>query len=199
MSENMAETVSIPQDHDGNTGLVYEQNLPLRWWQLPGCPEETELNRLNESALRILHVALAWNESLPAVEGQEEATARAYELVEFKVNLLVELVSELLTRDQPLPIPASVELRSEGLWWKTARPPGFSEILRMELYILPCVPKPLALIAEVTSVERSDDLYRVHARFLCMTEQVRDALEKMIFRHHRRTVAEARRTASPDA
>ena len=199
MSKNTVETASISHNQDQKTGLVYGQNLPLRWWQLPGCPEEIELNRLNESALRILHVAMAWNDTLPAVEGTEEATARAYEIVEFKLNLLVELVSELLTRDQPLPIPAPVELASKGISWKTARPPGFSEILRIELYILPCVPKPLALVAEVTSIERSDDLYRVHARFLGVTEKVRDAIGKMIFRQHRRTVAEARRSASPDA
>ena len=127
----------MPQDNQENTSLVYQQNLPLRWWQLPVCPDDTELNRLNEAALRILHVAQAWDESLPAAEGQDEPVARAYELVEFKVNLMLELISELLTRDQPLPVPASVELSGDGIKWKTARPPGFSEILRIEVYILP--------------------------------------------------------------
>ncbi len=196
MSEVIPEPREIPEplEVQESTALVYEQNLPLRWWQLPCLPEENELHRLNDAALRIVQVALAWEPTPQAPEGHEEPGGRASELVEFKVNLLLELVSELLTRDQPLPIPAAVELTGEGIWWKTARPPGESEILRVELYILPSIPKPLVLIGEVTSIERSDDLYRVHARFLDMPEQLHEAMQKMIFRHHRRLVAEARRT-----
>ena len=183
-----------PLEIQETTALVYEQNLPLRWWQLPCRPDENELNSLNDAALRIVQVALAWDPTPQAPDAHEESGGRAYELVEFKVNLLLELVSELLTRDQPLPIPAAVELTGEGIWWKTARPPGESEVLRIELYILPSVPKPLVLVGEVTSIERSDDLYRVHARFPDMPEQLREAMQKMIFRHHRRLVAGARRT-----
>lgn len=190
----MTEVIPEPQEIQESATLVYEQNLPLRWWQLPSRPDENELSRLHDAALRIVHVALAWDGTPPASEGQEEPGGRAYELVEFKVNLLLELVSELLTRDQPLPIPAAVQLTGEGIWWKTARPPGVSEILRIELYILPSIPKPLVLIAEATSIERSDDLYRVHARFLEMPDLLQNAMGKMIFRHHRRLIAEARRT-----
>ena len=190
----MTEVIPEPEEIQESAALVFEQNLPLRWWQLPSRPDENELGRLHDAALRIVHVALAWDDAPPVQELQEEAAGRAYELVEFKVNLLLELVSELLTREQPLPMPAPVQLTGEGLWWKTARPPGVSEILRVELYILPSIPKPLVLIAEVTSIERSDDLYRVHVRFVEIPDLLRDALEKMIFRHHRRLIAEARRT-----
>ncbi len=190
----MNDVIPEPEEIQENAALVYEQNLPLRWWQLPNCPDDNELSRLHDAALRIVHVALAWDETPLSNEASEESGGRQYELVEFKVNLLLELVSELLTRDQPLPIPAAVQLTGEGLWWKTARPPGVSEILRMEPYILPSIPKPLVLIGEVTCIERSDDLYRVHARFLQMSELLQNAMEKMIFRHHRRLVAEARRT-----
>ena len=78
MSEVIPEPREIPEplEVQESTALVYEQNLPLRWWQLPCRPDESELNRLNDAALRIVQVALAWDPIPQAPEGHEESGAR---------------------------------------------------------------------------------------------------------------------------
>jgi len=178
--------------------LVYEETLPLRWQRLAARPSETEIHRLNDTALATLQVALAWDDS-PSPEATEEGGQRAPELfrLELKLNLLLELFAELLSRQGLVPDAIPVRLTPEGLDWETAEPPAPSDYLVLSVYLLPGVPKPVNLPALTRSVQAMGGRYRVHADLLALSPHVQDYLEKLIFRFHRRRVAEARRGRAP--
>jgi len=182
-----------------NPALVYEETLPLRWQRLAARPSETEIHRLNDTALATLQAALAWDDPSGA-EAAEEGGLRAQELLrlELKLNLLLELFGELLIRQGLVPEAIPVRLTPEGLDWETAEPPAPSDCLILSVYLLPGVPKSVDLPALTRTVQASDGRYRIHADFLAPAPSVRDYLEKLIFRFHRRRVAEVRRGRRTD-
>lgn len=173
------------------TGLAYAAAMPFQWTRLDGPPDADALARYNESALRLLQVALVWDEA-PAPEGADDA-ARAHDLarVEAKLNLLLELFGELLAGAAPAAVPLGIS--SRGLHWNTRQPPGPGDYLDLTLYLVRGFPKPLRLPAEVLTVTRQGPGFEVRAGFHDLSASVQDGIDKIVFRYHRRRVAQARR------
>ena len=180
--------------------LVYEETLPLRWQHRAARPSENEIHRLNDIALATLQAALAWDES-PVAEAAEEGGLRAPELLrlELKLNLLLDLFGELLIRQGLVPDAIPVRLTPESLEWETTEPLASSDYLILSIYMLPGVPKPVDLPALIDTVQPSGGRYRIRSDFLTLAPPVRDYLEKLIFRFHRRRVAEVRRGRRMDS
>jgi hypothetical protein len=182
-----------------DNALVHEDTLPVGWQRLGAAPHPGELHRLNASALHVLQAALAWDE-LPAPDTEEEAGVRTQELLrlETKLNLVLELLSELVQQQGLMPNPVPVRLSAEGIGFETHDRLAPGEHLRLGIYLVAGTPKALTLPAVVKAVERRGDAYWVQARFVDLTAAVRDLLERLLFRFHRRRVAQARRAHQPD-
>jgi hypothetical protein len=87
-------------------------------------------------------------------------------------------------------------VRLSGQWaeWADPDPPAPGDALLLALYLNPIVPDAVALPARVERVaEEPGGEARVRASFGAMPAPLRNALEKLIFRHHRRQVAEQRK------
>lgn len=176
------------------TGLVYEDHLPLHWKEVTeplaaaGWPP---LHENNEDVLR----SLSMLEEHPQ-EIAEEHPAVAHELrrLDFKLNLLLDMVGLLVARDLALPERIAVRLTAQGLEWGTEQPPVRGVLVRLELYLSTRLPRPLLLHARIQQLQPAGQgLTRVAAVFEHLSELEADWLEKIIFVHHRRQVAHARR------
>ena len=177
-----------------NTGLVYEDQLPLHWQAVVAPMDATHwlhLHETNEDVLR----SLSMLEEHPH-EIVEEHPAVAHELrrLDFKLNLLLDMVGLLVARDLALPARVLLRLAAHGLEWSTPQPPALGSLARLELYLSSKLPRPLVLLGRIQSHSpAADGLSRVVAVFEDLSELEADWLEKIIFVHHRRQVAHARR------
>jgi len=169
------------------TGLLLEDRLPLHWRVAVTPDAAPQLQLSNEETLRVI---LSLDEH--HVEASDENPEFAHEVqrLESKINLILELVSQLLARQLQLPEALPVRLSAHEIEWETATAPAVGSSVLIETYVCPSYPRPLFLPATVIGSSGG----RVRAEFDDLGEPVQDLLEKLIFRHHRRLIAASRRT-----
>lgn len=178
-------------------GLVYQANLPLSWRRVDDTdiPTPDPLNFGNEQTLRLL---AAVEEFLPdSVE--EYSQNHDYARLELKLNLLLELVSELLAAQRTLPAPRSVRFNAHAVEWDHlgGEAPTVGDRLLLDLYPSAEVPRPLRLRVLVQQVQAAAEEAIVTASIEPLSDTVVDLLEKLIFRRHRRSIAHSRPKSRP--
>ncbi len=173
-------------------GLSYEDTLPLRW-TVVSAPADASYPRLEEANAEFLRTMSALEEH--ALETADENPELAHEIqrLESKVNLLLGMVSRLLTQQQPLPAPLPVRLNAGGIEWVSPLAPAVGDHVQIELYLRQDYPLPLLLAGRVGAVASVPAGRRTEVVFEALGDTVQDWLEKTIFRYHRRLVAHSRR------
>lgn len=169
--------------------LAYIDVVPLRWVPLtePLDPERAAANI--DQNLRLLQ-AFAALEDHGSVEKPDENGPHAADLlrIEFKVNLLLDLVGQVIAGSQQRPAPMAMRFNAHGAVWQardaTALQPGMSGVL--ELFLREALVQPLRLAGRIVSVGADR---RVKVKFEATGEPVADLIEKLAFRRHRRQVA----------
>lgn len=174
-------------------GLVYEDVLPLRWRSLELHHTTLELARLQDNNEEVLRVISVLDEHLS--DNSEEHTPLNQEMlrVETKVNLLLALVGQLFTLHYPQPPAKPIKLSPYGIEWVSGDGGSIGEYGVVELYLSPRCPRPLVFPGTVTKVKALPSGHSIETEFTDMNEVARERLEKIIFRHHRRSVALSRR------
>ncbi len=176
-------------------GLALHDFLPLAWEPSP-LSDPAELEHYNQETARALQ-ALALFEEAPK-EISTDAIPKGQELLhlEAKVDVLLSLVTRLVSQQQGLPKRHNTVLRADSLEWtgpgaEQARTGDTGVIV---IYPNPLLPMPFRLAGRVVStVERAGIKWRL-TRFENLSPLVSVGLEKLVFRRHRRQVAIARGT-----
>jgi Atypical PilZ domain, cyclic di-GMP receptor len=169
------------------SGLVLEDRMPLRWSvsETPGgAPHQQQAN---EETLRVI---LSLDEHHVEASDENPEFAHEVERLETKINLILELVSQVLARHLQLPEARPVRLSAHEIEWETATAPAVGSPVVIEAYVCPRYPRPLFLPATVQGVAAG----RARAVLDDLGEPVQELLEKLIFRHHRRQIAATRRS-----
>lgn len=179
-------------------GLSFEASLPFTWRVLDAVPDAAHLtywNEYNEAALRNI-AALDEHTNQPP----EEHATQGHDLVrvEFKINLLLDLVGQLLAQQMLLPETVWLKVGARGVEWGHPHPPALEQSLLLQLYLTPGYPRALELPATVVKLDTQSKEPRCTAAFVGCSESVCDWLEKLIFRHHRRSIAHARGPRAED-
>lgn len=171
--------------------IVYEDDLPLAWDPLPGEPAADQLARWNAANERILRLVSGLEEHHHEMGEDHSAEAQELARLDFKLNLVLELVGELLATQLAFPPPRRVRLNAQGIQWhESGQAPTPNGLVHMTLYLHRQLPKPLELVGRVQQVDSAPEGGRtVVAAFHGLSEPVHDLLEKLIFRHHRRSIA----------
>jgi len=156
--------------------------FPVSWQDMPAGFADAEYAALHEGNLMLLN-AIAVMEQPRHIEG-EEGSALHLDMfrLEAKVDLLTSLVTRLLTHYEMVPPLAAVTLNARTFHWHgkvLPVEPGQSGII--ELYVHPLVAAPLRLPARIEAAGV--------ASLGEMSQPVRNALEKFLFRQHRRQIA----------
>jgi hypothetical protein len=178
-------------------GLSYQGSLPLAWREvtLPGEREWGELKSTNMDVLRTFFALESYSgeasEELPEADTQQVAR------LDFKLNLILDLVGYLIARQQLIPKAHPLILTPDKICWLDGTAPNQNSLLYIELYCSLHYPRPLALYARVTEVTPQSGDWSVTAEFQGLGETVRDALERFIFVQHRRAISHSRRSKSP--
>ena len=176
-----------------NQGLIYEGLLPFRWQPMDSNTSPLDLAKFdanNDEVLRFIDVL----DELPNESSVEHSNInQELAKIEVKFDLLLNLVTQLLSVYFPLPSPVHVKLTPSGLQWISTEAINPGEYGQIEIYMSSRCPRALVFPARIELNEKDGAEYRISAQFSEMSGSIRERLERLIFRHHRRGVALARR------
>ena len=183
----------ITLDH----GLIYEDMLPMKW-QVCDSPfsasDSAKIHANNEEVLRYIDIL----DDHHGESANVDHSSLNSELVklDIKFDLLLSLVTKLLTVYFPFPDPIHLKLTPHHIEWlsnEAIKPGSHGQI---ELYLSNRCPQFLMLPFIVDHIDLEGNAYRVSACFDGLNSSLKERLEKLIFRRHRRGVALARRMVS---
>jgi hypothetical protein len=174
-------------------GLIYEDSIPISWRELGQDLSPAQIVKTHQSNERVLR-CFASLEEYRTDAADEEHGHVAHELsrLEFKMNLLLDMVARLLVEHVATPAAVPVRMSGVGIRWQSPAAPAVGSVLSVDIYLNQAYPSPITLYGEVTAVTPADGGFQIELRYQEMSETVRSWIEKMIFRHHRRQVAHAR-------
>ncbi len=112
--------------------------------------------------------------------------------LESKLNALFDMVGLLLEQTLSIPDPVECVIQRDGIRWRAPKEfPVVNSNVHLSLYLNKRYPRPLEIGGRIEKINEQEQLVTV--RFLELDEVVADGLEKIIFREHRRAVANRRR------
>lgn len=169
-------------------GLYIQTTLPLEWMPLKEGEHlsvSTEVGNQN-----ILRIVMGLDEG--AYEAVDESAELNHEIqrLDFKVNIILELVAQLVSRDTKLPNAVDFKLSADALEWIcVTSPPISGQAIQVKIYLDPRFPTPLIFNGNVVSVTHEAERHRVKLEMEANDELTQESLEKYIFRCHRRQIA----------
>lgn len=171
--------------------VTYVDRLPLALE--PRAGDASAAERLEERNVHVLNTLATLEER--RIDAAEDGGAVIQELarLDSKLNVLMDIVGRLLTPDGSLPPREPVRLNALGAEIPAALLPGHAGpcILRVHFDACRALPLMLPVLSRHPCAPAR--------QFVVFDEQgqaVKDGLEKLVFRQHRRKVAEARSAAS---
>ncbi len=170
-------------------GLHYTDNISIAWKSVDFEPDDTHLAMVNESNESFLRAVSAIGEFSTEFNDDDAGMSQEIIRLDLKVNLLLDLVSQLIYQQLDLPTVSRVTLSSNEIEWACENIPKPGQIVFMEVYVQRGTPKPLCFYGHVVSDMEEYHAGRARVQYIGLTGAAQSWLEKLIFRHHRRAVA----------
>tara|TARA_R110002072_G_scaffold27080_1_gene88603 strand:+ start:593 stop:1144 length:552 start_codon:yes stop_codon:yes gene_type:complete len=167
-------------------GLVLEGKYSFSIETIQDMPTAAELVNIDSENEKFLRTSSTWQDPVEV----EELDSVGLELrrQDLKINLLMDMVSELLMRQSELPPPESIKLTPKGIEFSNKdRQLKTGTLGKVFLYILPALPRALQFYGEVQSGEQEGSL---RLEFSGTGKAVQDQIDKLLFTHHRRSIAQ---------
>ena len=171
-----------------DSGVVFSGSLPLSLELLAEAPREQDLLRANEANELLLRSVSALEEKIEQDDSDE--IVQELRRQDMKLNLILDLIGTLLQQYQVIPQAREIQLTAGGLRLALSQNSVLTQHCRIQLYIEPALPKPLTLFG---SCQASAQAGMTDIRFEGLSPVVTNNLDKFIFRHHRRKIAQARK------
>jgi hypothetical protein len=178
-------------------GLGYTDSLPLGFERLDKLPEGAALAGIILENQQVLVADASLDEQRPHAEkksDEEPELAEDLQRLEFKVNVLIQLVARLLNRGASLPKTRSIRFHAQGIQWRVDDEEVQPGVGLVQLHVSRYFPQPLVLPGRILGVNADAEGRWISFKFEGLSPSVVDLLERMIFRHHRRLVAGTRGT-----
>jgi len=169
-------------------GVFYHSDLPLQWRDAP-LPAARVLQQQMRTNTVLFHALAAMETPLTEQEAEVgSAMAKILDRLEAKLNLAVDLLSQLTASQTPLPATHPVTLSAEAIEWIAPDGPAADREITLSLFLDPRLPQPLQLPARVATRVALPEGIRTFAEFAHLSDEVRDWLERTVFRYHRRYI-----------
>ena len=179
-----------------SSGLLYTGSLPLRWSKRAAVTGEAELQLAMARAEQILQALLLLQDQGREVVDDEGERAADIIRLEAKVDLLLDLVSQLLQTDTAAGT-CSLRLGATAVAWQSGDAAVEAGMpVWIELFLDRRLPAPLRLPGVILAAATANPGW-ITAQFECCIAPVVDLLEKVIFRQHRRQVAQMKAAGRP--
>lgn len=161
--------------------------LPVEWTARSASEDAALLARRLRRNLAALAVDAAGDErrERPSEDGAANVDLQR---IDSKLNAIMELFALLLEKDLAVPARTALRFNAHGIEWETSNPPsgGAAILVRIHLEACPALPLELAAVA----IDAPAPGWAA-ARFEAVRSPLDDAIAKMVFREHRRQVADS--------
>jgi hypothetical protein len=166
--------------------LCYEQRLPLQVTAIeaPGPSDDQQL--ANDAGNEALLLRLESMETTHAESDESNEMMHEIRRLENKVDLVLDLMMDLISKASPLPPATHIRFNEFGLEWQGVSSLTAGSKVLITLYLNPRFPKPLVLTG--TLLQRDPN----RVAFDEIPETINDYLTRFIFRQHRRQIARQR-------
>lgn len=179
-------------DDQNSRGVSFTGNMLVQW-EARSADGALNPSEVDEKNARLLKAVLV-SQEIHTEYGDESGDRAAADVarVEAKLDLLLDMVSQLLQREQGNAILTTVTVWLTGASWITPddRLPTVGELLWLALNVDSRLAQPLRLPVRVMEINRHDGAAEVAVAFDSLDEPVEDLLGKLIFRQHRRMIAQ---------
>lgn len=171
--------------------LACEGLLPLGWEVRAELPSESRFAALNGANEALVRSCDGLEEPRRKLDDVNEL-GQELQRLDAKLDLILELLAEWL-QAPTLPPAVQVRFNAVGLCWEAEDLPEPGSLLRLELHLCSRIPRPVILYGRVVRVHPvNGGGARAVIEFVGVSEGLADALERMVFRRHRREVAQLR-------
>lgn len=174
-----------------NQRLAYEGSLRIAVSVLATPPDEARRARAEELNLGVLAAVEALEDRRTEGLDEDSPVARELARVEARLDVITELLNRALSADSTLPATRSVRFNALGITIHGARLPADAPGLTLRVHFDACRALPLELTGKPAGPANSGFM-----RFDDPGDAVRDGIERLVFRLHRRAIADARQKAS---
>lgn len=172
-------------------GVFYAAELPLGWQAL-NSPQPTQIAQWQHEAVTLLRALPVIETPLAETERDIAAPAgKAVERLEAKLDLALNLISQLVRQNSQLPLAQPIVLRANTLEWRSETAPRQDQQILLALHLSPLLPQALIIPALVTSVSPQEKGFLIKASFLHLNPDLEDSLERTLFRFHRRAIQQS--------
>lgn len=162
---------------------LHADSVPLAWPPAPAM-----LQQLSERNASTLATLAALEERYAEIGDDDNPLMQEMLRMDAKLTALVEIVNQLLAPTATLPPRRTLRFNALGAVLPAVLvPPGDGLLLR--LHFDACRSLPLECVAQV---DRVFDDGQSFVSFVSSSDATSDAMERLVFRHHRRKVAGSR-------
>ncbi|MFT4814722.1 MAG: hypothetical protein ACI80L_000141 [Pseudohongiellaceae bacterium] len=169
-------------------GLVMDGSYAFTVEKIQDFPTSTELLSIDKENEKIFRTSAIWQDPVEVDELDHSHVSLELRRQNFKISLLLDLVGELLIRQSELPPRKSIQLTATGIEFSNeVCAVGSGDKAKATLFLLPAFPRALQFYGDIT---RSDRTGFWVLSFQGISIAVQDQIEKIIFTHHRRSIAQ---------
>ena len=166
--------------------LCYEQRLPLQVDALDDSGLAEDMQISNDVSNEGLLLRLESMETAHAESDESNEMMHEVRRLENKVDLVLDLMMDLISKASPMPPSIHVRFNEYGLEWQGISSLAAGSKVLISLYLNPRFPRPLVLTG--TLLQRDPNI----VEFDDIPETIKDYLTRFIFRQHRRQIARQR-------
>lgn len=171
--------------------LCSAEELPVRWQPQPLSAIASE--QAAEHAEAMLRTLSLVEENF-SDDGEEHGGKDIpMHRVEAKLQLLLEMVGALVARQCDLPAGQPLRWSRLGLNITTDSPASIGETGLVQLQLLPWLPQLLTLPCQVLASSAEDGQQKLWLAITPLSQSLESALERHLFRRHRRAISVTRR------
>lgn len=175
-------------------GIAWDAQLPLFWSPDAQLDATAQRARFGPQIEDTLQAVSGLEDMRTPVADDASSSGEALARLEFKLNLVLDLLSTLINQSQERPPVHQVKIGARQVSWMTGADdaPAVGETGILELYVHPLYVRPLRLPGQINTVEARGKQLLVTLALFELEPAAQEALERWLFLHHRRAVAQIR-------
>jgi len=174
--------------------LCWDGRVPIQWRVLDRMPDEAQLARAEERNIALLNALALIEEGTPRADEPSPLVAQM-ERLEAKFDLVLTLLTEVVLPDAMAPRAVEVRLCSRGMAFEVAYPAEAGSMVELSMHLSASLPRPLMLYGVVLEPLPGEEAH-VALEFEHLGPAVKERLERLVFRRHRRSIAQQRPQAA---
>jgi hypothetical protein len=186
------------KDEGTAAGLSFTDNISLAWQPVDYTLDDRHLALANDSNEIFLRAVSAIGEFARDVPEDGQDISQEMARLDIKMNLLLDLVSQLIYAQLAIPDITRVTISSSEIEWTGDELPAPEQTVLLKIYIQRGTPKPLCFYGTVISSAADHAAGHARVKYIGLRGSAQAWLDKLIFRHHRREIAYKKSIKSAD-